>query len=134
MGEAPLWTRLKNPTEMPECVRNRKPHRLELVRQGICPTCEQKLIVQGHKEDCTRKVGFPLEGICHGCGHNITAQGHTEDCQFKMWQAWKPTNKPGDSTPHILDKPRPEYTPKGRSRQIEGDVIIEIAFLANRSV
>jgi TonB family protein len=107
---------------------------LRVTAAGDLPTCEQKIIVQGHKEDCTLKVGFPLEGICHCCGHNITVQGHKEDCQFKIWQAWKPDNKPGDATPHILEKPRPEYTAEGRSMRIEGDVIIELVYLADGSI
>ena len=34
----------------------------------------------------------------------------------------------------ILDKPRPEYTAEGRSLKIEGDVVIEMVFLANGSI
>jgi TonB family protein len=41
----------------------------------------------------------------------------------------------GATTPvDILDKPRPEYTPEGRSLKIEGDVVLEMVFLANGSV
>jgi TonB family protein len=41
----------------------------------------------------------------------------------------------GATTPvDILDKPRPEYTAEGRSLKIEGDVVIEMVFLANGSV
>ena len=34
----------------------------------------------------------------------------------------------------ILEKPRPEYTAEGRSLKIEGDVVIEMVFLASGSV
>jgi TonB family protein len=41
----------------------------------------------------------------------------------------------GATTPvDILDKPRPEYTAEGRSLKIEGDVVIEMVFLANGTV
>jgi TonB family protein len=38
------------------------------------------------------------------------------------------------TTVEILDKPRPEYTAEGRSLKIEGDVVLEIVFLANGSI
>ena len=34
----------------------------------------------------------------------------------------------------ILEKPRPQYTAEGRSLKIEGDVVIDMVFLANGSV
>jgi TonB family protein len=34
----------------------------------------------------------------------------------------------------ILEKPRPEYTAEGRSLKIEGDVVLEMVFLANGSI
>ena len=34
----------------------------------------------------------------------------------------------------ILDKPRPEYTAEGRSLKIEGDVVLEMIFLANGTI
>ena len=34
----------------------------------------------------------------------------------------------------ILEKPRPEYTAEGRSLKIEGDVVMDMVFLANGSV
>jgi len=41
----------------------------------------------------------------------------------------------GATTPvNILDKPRPEYTGEGRSLKIEGDVVLEMVFLANGSI
>ena len=41
---------------------------------------------------------------------------------------------PADNTPTILDKPRPEYTAEGRSLRIEGDVVIDLVFLAKGSI
>jgi TonB family protein len=41
---------------------------------------------------------------------------------------------PADTTPDILEKPRPEYTAEGRSLRVEGDVVIDLVFLANGSV
>jgi TonB family protein len=38
------------------------------------------------------------------------------------------------TTVEILEKPRPEYTAEGRSLKIEGDVVLEIVFLANGSI
>jgi TonB family protein len=40
----------------------------------------------------------------------------------------------GTGTVDILDKPRPEYTAEGRSLKLEGDVVIDVVFLANGSV
>src|SRR6202163_97848 len=34
----------------------------------------------------------------------------------------------------ILDKPRPQYTAEGRNQRIEGDVVLDMVFLANGSV
>ncbi len=41
---------------------------------------------------------------------------------------------PADAPPNILDKPRPEYTTEGRSMKIEGDVRLEVVFLANGTI
>lgn len=38
------------------------------------------------------------------------------------------------TTVDILDKPRPEYTAEGRSLRVEGDVVLDVVFLANGSV
>src|SRR5437879_759313 len=44
-------------------------------------------------------------------------------------------NSESPTTPvDILDKPRPVYTAEGRSLRIEGDVVLEMPFLANRSI
>ena len=41
----------------------------------------------------------------------------------------------GATTPvDILEKPHPEYTAEGRSLRIEGDVVLEMVFLANGSI
>src|SRR5262249_14088410 len=41
---------------------------------------------------------------------------------------------PADTPVTILDKPRPEYTAEGRSLKLEGDVVIEVVFLANGKI
>ncbi len=41
---------------------------------------------------------------------------------------------PADNAPTILEKPKPEYTAEGRSMKIEGDVVVDMVFLANGSV
>lgn len=47
----------------------------------------------------------------------------------------KSASNEGAPTPvDILDKPRPEYTAEGRSLKIEGDVVLEMVFLANGTV
>src|ERR1700676_1610069 len=40
----------------------------------------------------------------------------------------------GSGTVDILDKPRPEYTAEGRSLKLEGDVVIDVVFLASGAV
>jgi TonB family protein len=47
----------------------------------------------------------------------------------------KAASSEGATTPvDILDKPRPEYTAEGRSMKIEGDVVLDMVFLANGSI
>jgi TonB family protein len=41
---------------------------------------------------------------------------------------------PADNAPTILEKPRPEYTAEGRSLKIEGDVVVDMVFLANGTI
>ncbi|PYT79982.1 MAG: hypothetical protein DMG40_13910 [Acidobacteria bacterium] len=44
-------------------------------------------------------------------------------------------NNESATTPvDIIDKPRPEYTAEGRSMKIEGDVLLDMVFLANGSI
>src|SRR5258707_5669362 len=43
-------------------------------------------------------------------------------------------NGPADTAVTILDKPRPEYTADGRSLRLEGDVVLDVVFLANGHV
>jgi TonB family protein len=44
-------------------------------------------------------------------------------------------NSESPTTPvDILEKPRPEYTAEGRSLKIEGDVVLDMVFLANGSI
>jgi TonB family protein len=44
------------------------------------------------------------------------------------------SNEGAPTQVEILEKPRPEYTAEGRSLKIEGDVVIEMVFLANGSI
>jgi TonB family protein len=46
----------------------------------------------------------------------------------------KAATGPVDAPPEIVDKPRPEYTAEGRSMRIEGDVRLDVMFLANGSI
>ena len=46
----------------------------------------------------------------------------------------KAAGGPADTPIVIVDKPRPEYTAEGRSLKIEGDVVLDLVFLANGSV
>ena len=42
---------------------------------------------------------------------------------------------PAKATPvNVFEKPHPEYTAEGRSLKIEGDIVLDIVFLANRSI
>lgn len=41
---------------------------------------------------------------------------------------------PADTPVTILDKPKPEYTAEGRTMRLEGDVTLEVVFLANGHV
>ena len=41
---------------------------------------------------------------------------------------------PADTPVDILDKPRPEYSAEGRNLKLEGDVVIEMVFLANGTI
>jgi len=46
----------------------------------------------------------------------------------------KGNDGPADTAVVVLDKPRPEYTAEGRSLKLEGDVVIEVVFLASGHV
>jgi TonB family protein len=41
---------------------------------------------------------------------------------------------PADTPVTILDKPKPEYTSEGRTMKLEGDVVLEVVFLANGKI
>src|SRR5258707_3674441 len=43
-------------------------------------------------------------------------------------------NGPADTAVTILDKPRPDYTAEGRSLRLEGDVVLDVVFLASGHV
>lgn len=44
------------------------------------------------------------------------------------------SNEGTPTTVEILEKPRPEYTAEGRKLKIEGDVVLEMVFLANGTI
>jgi len=44
------------------------------------------------------------------------------------------SSESGTTPVDILDKPKPEYTAEGRSLRLEGDVVLELVFLANGTV
>ena len=46
----------------------------------------------------------------------------------------KAASGPADAAPEITEKPRPEYTAEGRSMKIEGDVRLDVMFLANGTI
>jgi len=47
----------------------------------------------------------------------------------------KAVSTEGATTPvDILEKPRPEYTAEGRAQKIEGDVVLDMVFLANGTI
>ena len=41
---------------------------------------------------------------------------------------------PADTPIVIVEKPKPEYTAEGRNMKIEGDVVLDLVFLANGTV
>ena len=79
-------------------------------------------------------VANPLAG---GGGGKRTVQGTGFTDQSVATEAPKKKAASGDApqtTVDILDKPRPEYTAEGRNLRIEGDVVLDVVFLANGSV
>jgi len=58
------------------------------------------------------------------------AADNTAEAPKKKQQA----EGPADNAPTIVAKPRPEYTAEGRSLKIEGDVVVDMVFLANGTV
>jgi protein TonB len=45
-----------------------------------------------------------------------------------------PSQAPPGTPVHITDKPRPVYTPEGRAKKIEGEVLLEVVFRASGEV
>jgi TonB family protein len=58
------------------------------------------------------------------------AADNTGEAPKKKQQA----SGPADNAPTILEKPKPEYTAEGRSLKIEGNVVVDLVFLANGTV
>lgn len=67
---------------------------------------------------------------------NVVAGGFG-DAAAATVDAPKKKNGPGgpaDTPIVIVDKPRPEYTAEGRGLKIEGDVVVDLVFLANGTI
>jgi TonB family protein len=72
-----------------------------------------------------------------GGGGKRTVQGTGFADQSVAAEAPKKKAAASDAAPtmvDILEKPRPEYTAEGRNLKIEGDVVLDVVFLANGSV
>jgi hypothetical protein len=80
------------------------------------------------RQEMMRLAGLARQGTCHNGMQKITMQGHKEDYKSVRTRGkvinWEDRL---NTTPGILDIPRPEYTAESRSLRIEGDVVIEIA-------
>jgi TonB family protein len=63
--------------------------------------------------------------VASGFGDNAAAEPAKKKTQ---------ATGPADNPPELLDKPKPEYTAEGRSLKIEGDVVIDLVFLANGTI
>jgi TonB family protein len=65
----------------------------------------------------------------------VQAGGFADETAATEAPKKRAANTESPTTPvDILGKPRPEYTAEGRSLKIEGDVVIDMVFLANGSV
>lgn len=66
---------------------------------------------------------------------NVQAGGFGDQTVAAEAPKTKKTNDgPADTNPTILDKPKPEYTAEGRSLKLEGDVVVELVFLASGKI
>src|SRR5271165_6596710 len=74
-------------------------------------------------------TGGAKKGTVASTGFGSVADANAEAPKKKVGPAG-----PADTPPDILSKPRPEYTAEGRSMKIEGDVVIDMVFLANGTV
>ena len=120
---------------MSDPLRQHMDYLVGLARQGICHNCMQKITMQGHREDCVLRFSVSVQGGCPSCEQEITVQGHKEGCKsIRTWGKVINWEDQLNTTPEILDIPRPEYTAEGRSLRIEGDVVIELVYLANGSI
>jgi len=74
-------------------------------------------------------TGGAKKGTVAPTGFGSAADATTEAPKKKIGPSG-----PADTPPDILSKPRPEYTAEGRKMKIEGDVVIDMVFLANGTV
>src|SRR5437762_5264360 len=79
-----------------------------------------------------KNTAVPPQGGKKG---NIQAGGFADQTVAAEAPKKRAANSESPTTPvNILEKPRPEYTAEGRSLKIEGDVVLDMVFLANGSV
>jgi TonB family protein len=68
-------------------------------------------------------------------GGTVASAGFADQTALTEAPKKKAVSGEGATTPvDIVEKPRPEYTQEGRSQKIEGDVVLDIVFLANGSI
>jgi TonB family protein len=64
----------------------------------------------------------------------VSTSGFANQTVAEAAPAKKAAADSGTTTVNILEKPRPVYTEEGRSLKLEGDVAIDVVFLANGTV
>jgi TonB family protein len=79
-------------------------------------------------------IATPPTGTPKKTGTVATAGFSSTDTSAETPKKKTGPTGPADAAPNILDKPRPEYTAEGRSLRIEGDVVIDLVFLANGTI
>ena len=120
-------------------------HATNVNRLGLASTTRRRRIWQRHRRQ---------ERYCrHGCQHGIWQRNcHASNRRRRekrrrgsewFWRrrggyrsAEKETQAggPPDTGIIVQDKPRPEYTAEARSLKIEGDVVLDLIFLANGNI
>jgi TonB family protein len=66
---------------------------------------------------------------------NVQSTGFADQTVATDAPKKKAASNEGATTPvDILDKPKPEYTAEGRNLKLEGDVVLDLVFLANGTV
>ena len=79
-------------------------------------------------------TAVPPQGGKRG-GGSVQAGGFADQSTAVAEAPKKKSNDgPADTAVVVLDKPRPEYTAEGRSLKLEGDVVLDVVFLASGHV